>query len=128
MRRRLLLAVVGGLFLPVAVSGQGFSQRIDATCAPDDPFIGQFLPARGSRRISAIVNSEVKATAYLDVTTDVLNEDSVVMGAVAAELQPKQAQILALPASFIDIQGVRLRVVNRDRTFGRVTATLNVSR
>lgn len=108
--------------------GNTFSQKIDATITSGEEFVGQFLPSRGAWRISAVVRCDVRASAYLDISTDVLDERSAVLGVSTVELQPKQAQILALPAGLIDVQGVRLRVVNRDKTFGTVNATISVSR
>jgi hypothetical protein len=129
MTRRLLLAAFGtALACSLPAVAQVFTQRIDVTLSSDEPFVGQFLPARGARRVSAVVSSEVRATAYLDVTLDPLNSDAVVEGASSVELQPRQPQLLAIPAAFIDIQAVRLRVVNRDRTFGTVRATISVGR
>ncbi|MBC7882466.1 MAG: hypothetical protein H7Y37_14175 [Anaerolineae bacterium] len=107
---------------------QSFSQRVDATVLSGETFTGQFLPSQGAEKISAIVRSEVKATAYLDITDNTLDENNTVLGAVAVKLTPKQAQILALPAWVISIQGVRLRVVNEDSSFGNVKATITVVR
>lgn len=107
---------------------QSFSQRVDATVLAGETFTGQFLPSQGAEKISAIVRSEVKATAYLDITDNTLDENNTVLGAVSVTLTPKQAQILALPAWVISIQGVRLRVVNEDSFFGNVKATITVVR
>jgi hypothetical protein len=106
---------------------QSFSQRIDATVLSGETFIGQFLPSQGAERISAIVRSDVKATAYLDITDNTLNEDNTVLGAATVQLAPRQAQILALPAWLINIQGVCLRVVNQDNLFGNIKATITVA-
>jgi hypothetical protein len=128
-RRTVAFVLIGSFALTLPSFAQNsFSQRIDATVLPGETFVGQFLPSRGARRISAIVRCEVKATAYLDISNDIYNEDSVVLGASSVELKPKQAQILIVPAGLVDIQGVRIRVVNEDKTFGTVYATISVSR
>lgn len=131
MRRRFLLTFIGLLWPTVARAQQlfnGVTQRINVTCSPGDPYTSQFWPTLGARRITAIVNSEVKATAFLDMSTDPLDDKSTVLGVASVELQPKQAQILALPPAFTNVQAVRLRIVNQDETFGRVIATLSVGR
>lgn len=131
MRRRFVLILVGLLWPSVARAQpltDGLTHRLNVTCSPEDPYVSQFWTTSGARRISAIVNSEVKATAFLDVSADPLDDKSVVLGVVAADLQPKQAQILALPTAFASTQAVRLRVVNQDTTFGRVIATLSIVR
>jgi hypothetical protein len=127
-RRTFAFALIGSLALVLPSLAQGsFSQRINATVLPGEAFVGQFLPSRGARRISAIVRCEVKATAYLDISNDIYNEDSIVLGASTVELKPKQAQILIVPAGLVDVQGVRIRVVNQDNTFGTIYATISVS-
>ncbi|MBW4699720.1 MAG: hypothetical protein KME03_17850 [Aphanocapsa lilacina HA4352-LM1] len=138
-RRDLVLCLAAGWLWPVAARAQRVinypprvlgttSQQINATCSPGDPLIGQFLPAFGAQSVSAIVNSEVQATAYLDVTSNMFDERSTVLGVSSADLQPKQSQLLVLPAFLVNIQAVRLRVVNTDRTFGTVVATISVAR
>jgi hypothetical protein len=125
-----VLALVG--LLPSVAKAQPFvspvTHRINVTCSPEDPYISQFWTTSGARRVSAIVNSEVKATAFWDVSADPLDDKSTVLGVVSVDLQPKQAQILALPPAFANMQAVRLRVVNQDTTFGRVIATVSVGR
>jgi hypothetical protein len=118
----------GSNFQQFLRGSQSFSQRIDTTILSGETFTGQFLPSQGAERISAIVRSEGKATAYLDITDNTLDENNTVLGAVSVKLTPKQAQILALPAWVISIQGVRLRVVNEDSSFGNVKATITVVR
>jgi hypothetical protein len=131
VRRRFVL-ILAGLLLPSVAKAQPLTDtmthRLNVTCSPEDPYVSQFWATSGARRISAIVNSEVKAMAFLDVSADPLDDKSVVLGVVSADLQPKQAQILALPPAFASMQAVRLRVVNQDTTFGRVIATLSVVR
>jgi hypothetical protein len=117
----------GSNFQQVPRGGQSFSQRIDTTILSGETFTGQFLPSQGAERISAIVRSDVKATAYLDITDNTLNEENTVLGAATVQLAPKQTQILALPAFLINIQGVRLRVVNQDNLFGDIKATITVA-
>lgn len=126
MNRRAFFLSLASMWVALPAAART-SQQINVTVGSDDTFVGQFLPARGARRISAIVNSDVKATAYLDISVDVLNEESTVMGVSSVELLPKQTQILVLPAGLVDIQAVRLRVSNRDRFFGRVIATISVT-
>jgi hypothetical protein len=130
VRRRFVLTLVG-LLLPSLAKAQplanGLTHRFDVTCSPEAPYVSQFWTTSGARRVSAIVNSEVKATAFLDVSADPLDDKSTVMGVVSVDLQPKQAQIIALPLTFAN-QAVRLRVVNQDTNSGRVIATLSVLR
>jgi hypothetical protein len=104
------------------------TQRIDATIISGEEYATQFLPCRGARRISATVSCDVRASAYLDISDNLLDRESTVLGVSAVELLPKQAQLLILPAELVDVLGVRLRVVNRDRTFGTVRGTLSVLR
>jgi hypothetical protein len=118
----------GSNFQQFPRGGQSFSQRIDTTILSGETFTGQFLPSQGAERISAIVRSDVKATAYLDITDNTLNEDNTVLGVATVQLVPRQTQILALPAFLINIQGVRLRVVNQDNSFGDIKATITVAR
>jgi hypothetical protein len=118
----------GSNYQQVPRGGQSFSQRIDTTILSGETFTGQFLPSQGAEKISAIVRSDVKATAYLDITDNTLNEENTVLGAATVQLVPKQTQILALPAFLINIQGVRLRVVNQDNLFGNIKATITVAR
>lgn len=105
-----------------------FSQSINSTFSAEDPLIGQFIQSWGAQAISATVRSDVKATAYLDVTGNELDDYSTVFGVASVELQPDQAQLIALPAPLLNLKAVRLRVVNRDRSFGRVWATISVTR
>jgi len=132
MNRRQLIWLGLPLAIPVGARGnapQNINQSINTVYLPGEVYNSIFLPSLGATRISALVSSEVQGTAFLDVSNSNLNsltERDIVYGVAEKTLSPRRAILIAIPAEFLVFEQVRLRLVNEDKTFGRVRATLSV--
>jgi hypothetical protein len=134
MNRRQLIWLGLPLAIPVGARGnapQNINQSINTVYLPGEVYNSIFLPSLGATRISALVSSEVQGSAFLDVSNsnlDSLTERDIVYGVAEKTLSPRRAILMAIPAEFLVFEQVRLRLVNEDKTFGRVRATLSVWR
>lgn len=130
MQRRLLLIGLWG----TPVLGQAlilreprtFTQNFTGSYLPGDFYASLFLPSLGARRISAIIFSEVRGTAFLDVTNNATDERDIVLGASQQNLKPGSSVLISIPAEFLVFNQVRLRVLNEDKKFGWVRGSLNI--
>ncbi len=127
MKRAVVLAGLALLWSQRGNAAQ-VKHQISISYLPGQDYAGLFLPSVGATLINAIVHSDVRGTAFFDVSNNKEEERDTVFGLVAQTLIPQRAMLIAVPPEFLGFQWVRLRFLNQDQTFGRVRATLTVWR
>ncbi len=130
MRRREFFTGLSLLLAPATPAQTRFnqllSQKLDTISLPGQISNTTFLSSLGARRISAIIFSEIKGRAFMDVTNNQFNDKDYVFGVTEILLIPNRSLILGLPIDYLVFNQVRLRILNEDKTFGRIRATLSV--
>ncbi|WP_218080071.1 hypothetical protein [Anthocerotibacter panamensis] len=133
-RKHFLLGLSTGIWARGAHAQQLFSrsrprlqsQNFNAVILSGNDYRSLFLPSLGATRVSAIVTSEIRGTAFFDMTNNELGEQDIVYGVTEQILIPGRAIIMAVPAELLVFARVRLRMINEDRFFGRVRGTVSV--
>jgi hypothetical protein len=125
-RRHLLMGLLSIPAAQAQVRGQLITQQINTICLAGSDYSSSFLQSLGASRVSAIVFSEVKGRAFLDVTNNPFNEKDFVYGIEEKPLLLNRSLLIAIPADYLVFSYVRLRVLNEDQTFGRIRGTLSV--